>query len=928
MTTATDSPSGLGTTLAARLGLTIVRREGHDLAGACVACQSSDAFRLHQDDGVAQCYSCGGKWSPFQLAEKVLGHREQAKALLVEMGIFKPQINGNGQAAMAPAPPQDPVQLIAVQKGVSPESLLVFGAKAITPFTARLPSYGPDGKQCTHFDLSVRGGKGKYCYGKPAGLFFPHDDGNIRLPQSGETWHLVEGPKDAAALHGLGLLACGLNTCQLAAKFARLFMGVDVVLIPDRDSAGEKGAQHSARVLRGVAQSISIAVLPAEFKESDGEDVRDILRRPGGKDLVMQAIADAQPVQKPDHVSGNGDEGDMSGDVQLPDGDPLTLTVSPTFGKPQRLVVAKRGEITHRDRINTDSAMSRNRLLKQLAAKLSIDLAVLTPLVDPQITALADQVDEQAATRAAEGGDDAEQSQATMAVNMAIGWDLWHTPAKDAYATVPIGNHYETWPIKSQTFKRYVAKCFFDAEGKAMNSDAMSAAINLMEAKALFEGEENPVYVRVASHQGNFYVDLGNANWQVIEITPSGWQIINESPIKFRRSRGTLALPTPETGGRIDELRQFLNVEDDTWALVVAWLIAAFRPQGPYPILALFAEQGSGKSTTGRRIRDLVDPNSALLRAEPGDERDLMITANNSWCLAYDNLSSVPPWLSDALCRLSTGGGFATRELYTDSDEIIFDSQRPMLLTSIEDVATRSDLLDRCLIVWLPTIPKERRRPEDEMLVAFEKARPRILGAILDAVSGALRNLDSTKLDGYPRMADFARWVTAAEAAIGWPKGTFMAAYGGNQESANELALEASVVARPLLELLDAQGCWQGSASEMLHALAERVDDQAKRQHGWPKNPRSLSGHLKRLSPNLRAAGWDVEYDRTSKKRLWSIERASSASSPPDMLPTMQDDAESCDLFHDDANDGSDANVGTHEAPPEQTATNFEEGEL
>ena len=674
------------------------------------------------------------------------------------------------------------------------------------------------------------------------------------------------------------------------------------------------------------SRSASLSCL-RNSRNPDGEDVRDILRRPGGKDLVMQAIVDAQPVQKPDHASGD-DEGDVSSEVQLPEGDPLTLTVSPTFGKPQRLVVAKRGEITHRDRINTDSSMSRNRLLKQLAAKLGIDLAVLAPLVDPQITALADQVDEQIATRAAEG-DDEDQSQATMAVNMAAGWDLWHTPAKDAaYATVPIGDHLETWPVKSQTFKRYVAKCFYDEKGKAMNSDAMSAAVNLMEAKALFEGEDHPVYVRVAPHQGNVYVDLGNANWQVIEITPTGWQIINESPVKFRRSRGMLALPTPEMGGRVDELRQFLNVEDDTWALVVAWLIAAFCPRGPYPILALFAEQGSGKSTTGRRIRDLVDPNLAALRSEPGDERDLVITANNSWCLAYDNLSNVPPWLSDALCRLSTGGGFATRELYTDSDEIIFDSQRPVMLTSIEDVATRSDLLDRCLVVNLPTIPKERRRPEDEMLTAFEKARPRILGAILDAVSGALRNLDSTRLDGYPRMADFARWVAAAETTIGWPKGTFMAAYGGNQESANELALDASVVAKPLLELLDEQGSWSGSASELLAVMGERVGDQGKRQHGWPKNPRALSGHLKRLSPNLRVAGWNVEYDRTSKKRLWSIERASLASSSLGQPDLMQAGAEPCELFPNDANDGSDASLGTCSTPPERTTRDFEEGDL
>lgn len=924
MSTTPDSPRGIGTVLAERLGLTINKREGHDLAGPCIACQSSDAFRLHQDEGVAHCYSCGAKFSPYQLAEKVQG-REQAKSLMVELGVFQPSARGNGQAATPPTP-QDPLQLIAKQKGISAESLQVFGAKAITPFTVRLPAYGPDGKQCTHFDLSVRGSKGVFGFGKPAGLFFPHEDGNVRLPQAGETWHVAEGPKDAAALHGLGLLACGLNTCRLATKFARLFKRVDVILIPDRDSAGEEGAQRSARVLRGVAQSIRIAVLPAEFKQSDGEDVRDILRRPGGQDLVLQAIADAERVQQPTPSGPEGEGSDVSAEIAMPEGDPLTLTVSATFGKPRRLVVAKRGKIAHRDQINTDSAVSRNRLIKQLAAKLGIEVAVLGPLVDPQITALAEQVDEKACEGA--NSDDEKQSQATLAANMATAWELWHTPAGDAYATVPVGEHIETWPIKSQTFKRYVAKCFFDQHQKAMNSDALSAAVNLMEAKSLFDGEEHSIHVRVAPHEGKVYIDLGNADWQVIEISDAGWKIIDESPVKFRRSRGMLTLPTPERGGRIDELRQFLNVAHDTWTLVVAWLLAAFCPRGPYPILALFAEQGSGKSTMGRMLRDLVDPNSAPLRAEPGGKRDLMITANNSWCLCYDNLSHVPPWLSDALCRLSTGGGFATRELYTDSDEIIFDSQRPVLLTSIEEVATRSDLLDRCLIVWLPTIPKERRRPEDEMLRAFEKARPRIFGAMLDAVVGALCDLSSTRLEGYPRMADFARWVTAAETALGWSKGAFMAAYGGNQESANELALEASVVARPLLELLDAQGSWLGSASELLKALEKRVDDQTKRQNGWPKNPRSLSGHLKRLSPNLRVAGWDIDYDRTSKKRLWSFARASPPASSADVPPPMQGDAKPCGLFHDDASDGRDANAGTQGMAPERTTTNWEEGEF
>ena len=929
MNATVDRDSQMGLVLANRLGLKITKHEGHDLAGPCIACQSSDAFRMHRQTGVAQCYSCGAKWSPFQVSEAVLGDREQAKTIMVELGIFKAAVNTSGPSTSLATP--DPISVIAKAKGITPESLCVFGARAITPYTVRLPAYGPDGKPCTRFDMSVRGGKGKFAFGRKAGLFFPHTQDQVRLPQPGETWHLVEGCKDAAALHGLGLLACGLNTCRLAAKFVRLFQAVDIIIVPDRDAAGEEGARHSARVLRGAAASVSMAVLPAEFKESGGDDVRDVLSRPDGRQLVSQAITDAQLVHR-EGSPPSGEDRDASSEITMPAGEPLTLVVSPCSGKPQRLVVAKRGDFTHRDRINTDSSISRDRFVKRLAEKLETEAAVLGPLVDPQITALADDVDKQA--KGACDKKDEKESQATLAANIAADWDLWHTPAKDAYATFPAGDHLETWPIRSRMFKRFLAKECFEQCGKAINAEALGAAINLIEAQALFDGRGHPVHVRVAEHDGKVYLDLCDPDWRIIEISPSGWRIVTEAPVKFRRSAGMLPLPVPESGGSLDGLRTFLNVESSTWPLVVAWLLAALRPRGPYPVLALFGEQGSAKSTTGRLLRDLVDPNSAPLRAEPRDGRDLMIGANNSWCLAYDNLSHIPPWLSDALCRLSTGGGFATRELYSDQDEVIFDSQRPVLLTSIEDVATRSDLLDRCVIVWLPAIPETGRRPEAQILKTFENLRPRILGALLSIVAGALKALPSTKLDTLPRMADFALWVTAAEESLGWPKGTFISAYAGNRASANEVALEASPVARPLLELLDEHGEWRGTSSELLQALGTRVDDQVKRQRVWPSNGRSMTGHLKRLSPNLRAAGWEVEFHRESSRRLWSIHRlVMSASLDPfasrDTLPgAVQSDAMRRGFVHDDDNDADDAIAGGVMVTSGRNGDRFEEGDL
>ena len=158
--------------------------------------------------------------------------------------------------------------------------------------------------------------------------------------------------------------------------------------------------------------------------------------------------------------------------------------------------------------------------------------------------------------------------------------------------------------------------------------------------------------------------------------------MLTEAPVRFRRARGMEPLPVPIHGGSLDELRPFTPVADDaSWILLKSWLVAAYRPSGPYPLLVLQGPQGSAKTSVGRTLRSLIDPNVAPLRAEPKEERDLMIAGTNGWCVAIDNISYLQPWLSDALCRLATGGGFSTRQLYSDDEEKIFAAMRPTILT-------------------------------------------------------------------------------------------------------------------------------------------------------------------------------------------------------------------------------------------------------
>jgi hypothetical protein len=294
--------------------------------------------------------------------------------------------------------------------------------------------------------------------------------------------------------------------------------------------------------------------------------------------------------------------------------------------------------------------------------------------------------------------------------------------------------------------------------------------------------------------------------------------------------------------------------------LVTGWLVQAYRPRGPYPVLCLHGEQGSAKSTAAKVLRALLDPASAPLRSEPREPRDLMIAASNSWVIAYDNLSRLPEWLSDCICRLATGGGFSTRELYSDADEVIFDSTRPVCLSSIEELAIKGDLLDRCLIVTLPAIDEKRRCTEKAFWQEFEQEHPKLLGAFLSAVSAALANVERVRLDELPRMADFAQWVTAAEPALGWEAGAFMSVYASNRESANELVLEGSSLVPPLKELLGSSGNFEGTARALLEELTALVSEGLRKSRAWPKTPRGLSGHLRRIAPNLRNVGIYVHF--------------------------------------------------------------------
>jgi putative DNA primase/helicase len=359
-------------------------------------------------------------------------------------------------------------------------------------------------------------------------------------------------------------------------------------------------------------------------------------------------------------------------------------------------------------------------------------------------------------------------------------------------------------------------------------------------------------------YDGSLFVDLCDARWRAVKVTATSWSIERNPPLKFLRSSSMRPLPEPERGGMIEELRGFLNVRNNSdFMLTVAWEIAALSGRGPYPVLVLHGEQGTGKSVFSRMIRSLIDPSAAPIRAIPKDDRDLVVSASNSHVLAFDNLSGVPAWFADALARLSTRSGFATRMLHTDRDEFIFEGARPIVLNGIATMTDRADLADRAVTIHLAVIPEDARQPEDELFAAFDAKRPAILGALLDALSAALRNLPTVKLDRAPRMADFAKLITAAEPGLGWEPRAFLNVYNENRRDLVESSFEADPVAVAIRDyvLVEHQEGWTGTATELLAALNARVSDGVRWSRIWPDTAQRLGNRIDRIAPLLRSKG-------------------------------------------------------------------------
>ena len=449
---------------------------------------------------------------------------------------------------------------------------------------------------------------------------------------------------------------------------------------------------------------------------------------------------------------------------------------------------------------------------------------------------------------------------------------LKHDADRSAIAIIPMPSRQEVWRVYSTGYEEWLRSTFWRAKEAGVADTTMKAALATLAAAGINDGDEIEVHVRAAQDESGYLIDLCDDRWRAVHVTPHGWQVLDHSPVYFTRTQSMRALPEPERGGDIGLLWQHTNIPGNRRVIVLTWLLDSFRPDTPFPVLELVGEQGSAKSTTQSVLRSLVDPNKVMLRGRPKTVEDIFVAAANNWLVSYENLSGLTAEQQDAFCTLATGGGFASRQLYTNGEEHVMETKRPVVLNGIAVVATRPDLIDRVIHADMPTILAEARRDDADTSAAWERDRPKVFGALLDLFSAALAILPSVKLTHKQRMADFERFGEAVAQALGFEPGDFQRQYAELVRAGIDRALESNAVAQVLDKYFEDRITpwnWHGTAGQLYDLLnMQHVPDRST----WPRSPKGLADQLRRIAPAYRAKGIEISHLGHSREgALWRI---------------------------------------------------------
>src|SRR5215211_1797442 len=363
----------------------------------------------------------------------------------------------------------------------------------------------------------------------------------------------------------------------------------------------------------------------------------------------------------------------------------------------------------------------------------------------------------------------------------------------------------------------WLRRLFWEHEESPATTDLLGTAAGMLRAFAEASGNEHVLHLRAAQHGGAVYLYLGPG--RVVRVDASGWELDSNPPVMFRRVANLKDLPDPERGGSLELLDAFITAQEDRdHRLAKTWLALALLADINRPILLAHGPQGSTKSSVQRVLKSIIDPGrpeTLKLR-----EKDFEQNINKAFIPFFDNISTITDYMADELSKAVTGAGNAVRKLYQDDEDIIREYRRAILLNGLIIPTEKADLIDRILPVALRRVPKEERETERRMQALFDARHPQLLGAVLDALSGALAYHEEVR--GLPRLADWAEYAIALYKHLGWGgyKG-FMDDWAVIEEGQHATTLEASVLAQAVVMVVREHEEVIESPTKMLELLKD-----------------------------------------------------------------------------------------------------------
>jgi hypothetical protein len=457
--------------------------------------------------------------------------------------------------------------------------------------------------------------------------------------------------------------------------------------------------------------------------------------------------------------------------------------------------------------------------------------------------------------------------------------EFFHTPEGRPFAKFNRSGNPAVYYLDSLEFRQWLESVYYGQTKDAIPLSVIESVVRTLSAFARHEGIQRQVHLRTAYQNGKYCIDLCDEKWRVVEVDENGWRIAHPSVVMFTRTTSMLALPEPKNGGKFRSILKVINIPEDDWILVLAWIIESLRPNTEYVGLSLFGEKGSAKSSTLQALAELVDPRGASRRTKPKHLEDIFVSAHNGRLISYENLSELSADMQDAFCTALTHGEFVTRKFHSNGDEFRIQLQNPVILNGIKNVVTRTDLLDRFICLQLPLIDSSTRLASSDVAKQFAEMKPFVFGAILKWFSAALKMLPivTAEKPDLPRKADFALLGEALARSLKKPKGEFFRLFDAAQNENTKHSVTSSPLGTAIVSFIAKYPAGiKGTFDEVLTALRAHMAANADggKTTGWPETGKAFGNELRRLMPAMAQIGVVIEIGpRTGRGSVCSIRR-------------------------------------------------------